>query len=85
MRLQETAGSTRHADAAESEDVVRGDITQLADTDIPEHDLLTAGFPCQPFSSLGDQPGLDDEVNGQSNDEFSFTMMGCILKMALRV
>ena len=37
-----------------------GDITQIAAETIPDHDILFAGFPCQPFSICGDRKGFAD-------------------------
>ncbi len=42
-------------------DIVQKDIREIHEDEIPDCDVLTAGFPCQPFSSAGNRKGVADE------------------------
>jgi len=53
-------------------ELLNGDITKVVASEIPDHNVLLAGFPCQPFSiagvskknSLGRSHGFEDETQG---------------------
>lgn len=66
------AKTTYSANFPHDDHEIAGDITKIEAKDIPEHDLLLAGFPCQPFSiagvskknALGRAHGFADETQG---------------------
>jgi len=60
---------------------LHGDITELEGADLPAHDLLCAGWPCQPFSRAGDQAGFEDVDRGH----LFFEIIRCVQAARPRV
>jgi len=57
--LDEKAKETYRANFKDKFDI-NGDITKIKEIEIPEHDILLAGFPCQAFSLAGLKKGFED-------------------------
>jgi DNA (cytosine-5)-methyltransferase 1 len=64
------ARSTYLANHSIAEKNFNTDIRSISPSEIPEHDILCAGFPCQPFSQAGHKKGFDDGDNSERGNLF---------------
>ncbi len=67
----EHAQKTYHANFLDLKPIA-GDITKIAEQDIPNFDICLAGFPCQAFSLAGQRKGFQDDYKGMSRGTLFF-------------
>jgi DNA (cytosine-5)-methyltransferase 1 len=53
-----------------NENIFNDDIRKISPFEIPDHDILCAGFPCQPFSQAGQKKGFKDGSNSERGNLF---------------
>ncbi|MBJ8451606.1 DNA cytosine methyltransferase [Acinetobacter bereziniae] len=58
--INENAVKTYLENHALEKEKMHGDITLIDPNNIPDHEVLCAGFPCQPFSQAGHKKGFED-------------------------
>lgn len=55
-----------------NENIFNNDIRNISPEMIPDHDILCAGFPCQPFSQAGHKRGFDDVHDSERGNLFYY-------------
>jgi len=77
------AGAAKVYDANDNyfnHNITHADVKNISDEDIPDFDILLAGFPCQPFSNAGQRKGVSDERGTLFQECERFIKVGLLRK-----